>query len=109
MNCVFCRIIAKEIPAEVVFENEKVMVFKDINPKAPVHLLIVTKEHIASVNDISSKNKELVGELFLVAQKVAKESGVKESGYKLAVNVGEGGGQEIAHLHIHLFGGWNNK
>ncbi len=109
MDCIFCKIIRKELPAEFIFENENVVVFKDIKPSAPVHLLIVTKKHIPSVNEINFEDKELVGELFLVAQRVAEESGVKDTGYKLAVNVGEGAGQEVPHLHIHLLGGWEKR
>lgn len=108
MDCLFCKIIEKKVPADIVFENKDLIVFKDIKPKAPVHLLIVPKKHIASINDISIEEKDLVGEIFLTAQRIAQENNIKNSGYKLTVNVGEGAGQEIEHLHIHLIGGWNN-
>ncbi len=107
-NCIFCKIAQKEVPSEIIYEDEKVIVFKDLNPKAPVHLLVVPREHIASVRELEEKDKEIIGELFLVAKKVAEKEGIGESGYKLAVNVGEGGGQEVFHLHIHLLGGWKN-
>ena len=103
-DCIFCKIINKEIPAEVVFEDEEVLAFKDIKPKAPTHLLIIPKKHIVSVNEIKEEDKEVVGKLFLVAKEVAEKVGVKEKGYKLAVHVGEGGGQEVFHLHVHLLG-----
>ncbi len=101
-NCIFCKIINKEIPADVVFENNKVIVFKDINPKSPIHLLIVPKKHIPSINDIEEKDIQIIGELFFIAKKVAEEVGVNNKGYKLVINVGEGGGQEVFHIHLHL-------
>ncbi len=102
MSCLFCKIANKEISSEFVLENEDAVVFKDINPKASVHLLVVPKKHISTVNDIKEEDCELIGKLFLTAKEAAKEMGVVESGYNLQVNVGEGGGQEIFHLHIHL-------
>jgi histidine triad (HIT) family protein len=105
-DCIFCKIIEKKIPADIVFENEKIIVFKDINPKAPVHLLIVPKKHIISVNEIEEQDKEILGDLLLIAKEVAEGNKLKDFGYKLAINVGEGAGQEVPHLHIHLLGGW---
>jgi len=107
MDCIFCKIINKEIPSEIIFEDEEVIVFKDIKPKAPVHLLIVPKKHIESINEAQEEDKKLIGKLFLVARDFAKKMGVSDSGYKLLINVGEGGGQEVFHLHVHLMGGWN--
>ncbi len=107
-ECIFCKIIEKKIPADIVFEDEKIIVFKDIKPKAPVHLLILPKEHIVSVNEVEEKDKDILGNLLLVAKEIAKEVGVNGLGYKLAINVGEGAGQEVPHLHIHLLGGWKN-
>jgi histidine triad (HIT) family protein len=108
IDCIFCKIIEKKIPADIVFENEKIIVFKDINPKAPVHLLIVPKKHIISVNEIEEQDKDILGDLLLTAKEVAEENKIKKGGYKLTINVGEGAGQEVPHLHIHLLGGWNN-
>lgn len=105
-DCLFCKIVNKEVFSKTFLENEKVVVFPDINPKAPVHLLIVPKEHISSVNDIQEDQKDLIGELFITAKEVAEKAGVKDLGYKLVLHVGEGGGQEIFHVHIHLMGGW---
>jgi histidine triad (HIT) family protein len=107
-DCIFCKIIEKKIPADIVFEDERVIVFKDIKPKAPIHLLIVPKKHIISVNEIEEKDKEIMGELLLVAKKMGRENKIKDFGYKLTINVGEGAGQEVPHLHIHLLGGWKN-
>ena len=103
MDCIFCKIINKELPSEIVFENEKVIVFKDIHPKAPVHFLIVPKKHIISINHLEIQDKELVGDLVLIAKNIAKEKNL--SGYKLLVNVGRQGGQMVDHLHLHLLSG----
>jgi histidine triad (HIT) family protein len=106
--CLFCKIINKEVPAEIVYEDKEFVVFKDIRPKAPLHLLVLPKKHIPSVNHLTEQDKELVGQLFLVAQKVAREQGVA-AGYKLVFNVGKEGGQMIDHLHLHLLSGWKSK
>lgn len=103
--CVFCKIVKGEIPAKVVYEDETVMAFHDINPQAPVHILIIPKEHIPTVNDLKEKHEELVGHILLVAKRIAKELGVAESGYRILVNCNRDGGQEIYHLHFHLFAG----
>lgn len=102
-DCLFCKIIKKEIPAEIVCENEEVIAFKDIKPKASLHILILPKKHIESVNHLGVEDKYLMGDLFLAAKKIAKEKNLE--GYKLAVNVGRKGGQLIDHLHLHLLGG----
>ncbi len=102
-NCLFCKIINKETPADIVYENEKVIAFKDISPKAPIHILIVPKKHITSLKEVKIKDKELLGELFLVAKKIAWDKNLK--GYKLIVNVGRKAGQIVDHLHIHLLSG----
>ncbi len=100
MNCLFCKIANKEAPAEIVYEDERVIVFKDIHPRAPLHLLIIPKKHIQSVAHLESKDQKLMGELFLVAKKIAR--GKKIKGYKLIINVGRPAGQLIDHLHLHL-------
>jgi len=104
-DCIFCKIINKEIPAKIEFESEKIIVFHDINPKAPVHLLIVPKKHIGNVSDLSEIDKSLGGELLFTAKKMAEKFGISASGYRLVVNNGKGAGQEVPHLHIHLLGG----
>ncbi|MBF0469211.1 MAG: histidine triad nucleotide-binding protein [Desulfamplus sp.] len=105
-DCLFCKIVHREIPSEFLYENDTFVVFKDINPHAPVHLLIVPKQHIRSINDLETKDSDLVGSMFILAKKMAKEQGINVSGYKLLFNVEKGGGQVIFHLHLHLLGGW---
>ena len=111
MSCLFCKIINKEIPSDIVYEDDKFVAFRDIDPIAPIHLLIIPKEHILSIGHIEESNKELVGELFLAARKIAKEQKVAENGYRLILNVGQDAGQTVDHLHLHLLGGktlpWN--
>jgi histidine triad (HIT) family protein len=104
-DCLFCKIANKEAPAEIIYEDNKFMVFKDINPQAPVHILIIPKKHIASVDHLEKKDRELIGELFLVAQKIARKQKVAETGYRLVLNVGRKAGQTVDHLHLHLLGG----
>ncbi len=107
MSCVFCKIIEKELPADILLENENAVVFRDLRPKAPMHYLVIPRKHIASLNDIKEEDKKLLADLILTAREVAEKLGIKESGYKLAIHVGQGGGQEVFHLHIHVLGGWN--
>ncbi len=102
-NCIFCKIIEGEIPSEKIFENDKLIAFNDINPKALVHVLVVPKKHIESIKHLEQADKELIGELFLVAQKLAKDKSLQ--GYKLVINVGREGGQLVDHLHLHLLSG----
>lgn len=104
--CIFCKIVDKENPAEIVYEDDKVLAFKDIHPLAPVHLLVIPKKHIPSINHVEIRDKELMGELILAAQKIARNQ--KLEGYKLVINVGRKGGQIIDHLHLHLLGGWKS-
>ena len=106
LDCLFCKIVNREIPSEFLYEDDTYVVFKDINPAAPVHLLLVPKKHIRSINDLKEDDKDILSGIFMVAKKMAMEQGVNESGYKLLFNVEKGGGQEIFHLHLHLIGGW---
>ena len=105
-DCIFCKIIDKELPSDFIYENDRLVVFRDINPHAPVHILIVPKKHIRSINDLTEEDSEIVSELITVARDMAKKESVSESGYKLFFNVERGGGQVIFHLHLHLIGGW---
>ena len=105
MDCIFCKIANKEISSEIVYEDNEVIAFKDIKPVAPVHLLIITKKHIPSVDHLEAEDKELIGSLFLAARKIAREQGVAETGYRLVFNVGPDAGQTVDHLHLHLIGG----
>lgn len=104
MDCLFCKIINKEIPTEFVYEDEKVVAFNDIDPQAPVHLLIIPKEHIESNDDINDENSQIISHVFKVAKKLAREYGL-ESGYRIVNNCKEDGGQSVNHIHFHLLGG----
>ncbi|MEL1136175.1 histidine triad nucleotide-binding protein [Desulfitobacterium sp. THU1] len=104
-DCIFCKIINREIPSEVVYEDERVLAFKDINPVAPVHVLIIPKKHSESLNDLNPEDEALVGHLVIVATQLAEELGIADSGYRLVNNCGDDGGQVVKHLHFHLIGG----
>jgi len=109
MDCIFCKIANKEMDSEIVYEDDNFIAFKDISPRAPIHVLIVPKKHIASVNHLKEEHKELIGSMFLVAQKVVEQLGIRDKGYKLAFNVGKDGGQIVDHLHLHVLGGWKMR
>jgi len=109
MECLFCKIARKEIASDTVFENDKFVCFKDISPKAPVHLLIIPKKHVSSVYDLKEEDRSLVGEMILLAKKIALNQGISEKGYRLVFNVGKGAGQTVEHLHLHLMGGWKEN
>lgn len=105
MSTVFSRIIRGEIPAEIVYQDSLVTAFRDANPAAPVHVLIVPNQPFSTVNDLREEDKELAGQMILVAAKIAHQEGIAESGYRLIINCNDDGGQEIRHLHMHLIGG----
>ena len=105
-ECIFCKIVRGEIPTKFLYENDLLVVFKDINPQAPVHLLIVCKKHIRSINDLAEDDGNIVSEMVMAAKDMAKKELIDKSGYKLFFNVEKGGGQIIFHLHLHLIGGW---
>lgn len=105
MDCIFCKIAKKEIPAALVHEGKSVVAFKDISPQAPVHLLVIPKTHIATLNDLPGQESELVTEIFTTVQKLAKDFGIAESGYRTVINCNEEGGQTVFHLHVHVIGG----
>jgi len=100
--CLFCKIVNKEIPSNVIYENDEFLAFHDINPKAPIHLLAIPKMHIDSFNEL---NPELMGRMTSFIQEVAKEVKIDESGYRVITNIGDNGGQEVKHLHFHILGG----
>lgn len=104
MDCIFCKIIHGEIPSTKVYEDEKLLAFRDINPEAPVHVLVIPKEHIASADMITEENCGIVGHIFSVIPKIAAAEGL-ENGYRVITNVGEDGGQSVHHLHFHILGG----
>lgn len=105
MDCIFCNIIKGEIPSVKVFENDYVYAINDISPVAPVHVLVIPKEHIESLNDITPQNANLISEVYLAAAEIAKQLGVSETGYRVVSNCGESGGQTVNHIHFHLLGG----
>lgn len=105
MDCIFCKIASGDIPSKKVYEDETVYAFYDINPMAPVHVLIIPKQHISSVNDVTPENSAVVAHIFEVAAKLAKELGIAEDGYRVVSNCGANAGQTVFHLHFHLLGG----
>ncbi|NWN82086.1 MAG: histidine triad nucleotide-binding protein [Halomonas sp.] len=105
MECLFCKIINREIPAEIVFEDDRVVAFEDINPQAPTHLLIIPKKHIATLNDIEEDDLALVGRLQYAAAHLARERGFADDGYRVVMNCNDQGGQTVYHIHMHLMGG----
>lgn len=105
-DCQFCKIVNGDTSTQFLYENDTLVVFKDINPHAPVHLLIVPRKHIRSINDLTQDDKKIVSEMITIARDMAKKKSISSSGYKLFFNVERGGGQIIFHLHLHLVGGW---
>jgi len=105
MDCLFCKIIAGEIPSEKVYEDDKVYAFRDIQPQAPVHILIVPKEHIASANELNENNAGVLSDIYLAAKKLAEKEGIAADGYRIVNNCGVNGGQTVNHLHFHMLGG----
>lgn len=104
-DCIFCKIINKDIPASVVYEDEKVLAFNDISPHAPTHILLVPKEHFASLNEIPEEKKDILSYILLKARQVAQEKGIAENGYRIVLNTARDSGQLVFHIHFHLLGG----
>ncbi|HVF49013.1 MAG TPA: histidine triad nucleotide-binding protein [Pyrinomonadaceae bacterium] len=104
-NCIFCKIVGGEIPADVVYKDERAVAFRDINPQAPVHILIIPREHLESLDDAAQSDEAPLGHLLRVAARVANEQGLSESGYRTVINTGTGAGQSVFHLHLHVIGG----
>lgn len=104
-NCIFCKIVSGEVPAKHVVADEHVIAFHDIRPQAPVHILIIPKKHIQTIDDIEPDDKLLIGEMFLVAKRLAREVGVSDSGYRLVLNCRRDAGQDVYHIHLHLLAG----
>jgi histidine triad (HIT) family protein len=104
-DCIFCRIVAGEVPADRVHEDEATVAFRDVNPQAPVHVLVIPRRHIASVADLEAGDAGLVGSLFVVARRIAEGEGLAERGYRLVINAGEEAGQTVHHIHLHVIGG----
>jgi histidine triad (HIT) family protein len=104
-DCLFCKIVAGEIPAELLYEDEYVVAFKDINPQAPMHHLVIPKKHISTINDLSVDDEALVGKMYLAGKALAQQEGVADSGYRTVMNCGESAGQTVFHIHLHVLGG----
>ena len=106
-DCLFCKIVAGDIPSTKVYEDDRVYAFNDIEPQAPIHIIIVPKMHISSSNELTDDNAEVIGHIFAVAAKIAKEKGFAEKGWRIVNNCGEDGGQTVGHIHFHLLAGRN--
>ena len=104
-NCLFCKIVAGEIPCKKVYENKSIIAFQDIDPKAPIHILVIPKKHIRSINELKKSDKGLAGELLLAAQKISEIEEIDESGFRTIFNTNEDGGQTVYHIHMHIMGG----
>ncbi|HON55425.1 MAG TPA: histidine triad nucleotide-binding protein [bacterium] len=104
-NCIFCKIINREIQSVIVFENDDILAFKDINPQAPIHILIVPKKHIPTINDVNEEDSKLIAAIFYAAKDIAKKFNISDSGYRCVFNCNKDAGQEVFHIHLHLLGG----
>ncbi len=104
-DCLFCKIVAGEIPADIVYENESVIAFRDTSPQAPVHVLVIPRKHISTINDLDEEDRTLIGDMFLAAKEIAAQEGIDESGYRAVMNCNKGAGQSVFHIHLHVLGG----
>lgn len=104
-DCTFCKIIKGEIPSTKVYEDEEILAFRDINPVTPVHVLVIPKKHISNLNEVEPEDEAVIGKIYTVIKQIAKKEGIAEKGYRIIVNCGEDGGQEVGHLHFHILGG----
>ena len=104
-DCIYCKIINKEIPSSIVYEDDEIIAFRDIHPVTPVHILVIPKKHITSLANLEKEDEAVVGKIYGVINKIAKQEGILEKGFRVIVNCGEDGGQEVQHLHFHLLGG----
>lgn len=104
-DCIFCKIVSGDIPGDIVYQDDDVLAFRDLNPQAPTHILIIPRKHIATTNDIQPEDAELVGKMYLAAKQVAADEGIAEPGYRAVMNCNAGAGQTVFHIHLHLIGG----
>lgn len=104
-DCLFCKIIAAEIPADILYEDDDVLVFRDVNPVSPTHALAIPKKHISSLNELERTDGELIGKMHLAAKRVATDEGIDQQGYRTVINTGANGGQTVFHIHLHILGG----
>ncbi len=104
-DCIFCKIVNKEITTELIYEDEEIIAFNDINPQAPIHILVIPKKHISSLVDLNEEDENLIGKIFGVINKIAKKEGIDKNGFRVIMNCGEDAGQEVKHLHFHILAG----
>lgn len=104
-DCIFCKIIKREIPSSIVYEDSEIIAFRDVNPQAPIHILVIPKKHISSLVDLKEEDEAVVGKIYTVINKIAEQEGIDKKGFRVIVNCGEDGGQEVKHLHFHILGG----
>lgn len=104
-DCLFCKIAGGDIPADIIYESDTAVAFRDINPQAPTHVLVIPRRHIATINDLQDGDQEVVGDLFMVAAQIAAEDGIADDGYRVVMNCNAGAGQTVFHIHLHLVGG----
>jgi histidine triad (HIT) family protein len=104
-DCLFCKILNREIPAEIIYESESAIAFRDVNPKAPTHVLVIPRKHISTINDLEAGDQETVGSLYMAAQDIARQEGIAEPGYRTVMNCNEAAGQTVFHIHLHVLGG----
>jgi histidine triad (HIT) family protein len=104
-DCLFCRIVDGGLPADIVYENDSLVAFRDINPKAPTHILLIPRRHVATMNDLQDGDESLVGDLFITAARIAADEGLADDGYRVVMNCNEAAGQSVFHIHLHLMGG----
>ena len=104
-DCIFCKIVSGDIPADIVYQDEDVVAFRDLNPQAPTHILVIPRKHIATTNDIQPEDAELVGKMHLAAKQIARDEGIAESGYRTVLNCNAAAGQTVFHIHLHVMGG----
>lgn len=105
MDCLFCKIVAGDIPADIVYQDDDLLAFRDVSPQAPTHILIIPKQHIETTNDLDETTAPLIGQMYLVAKQIAKDEGLADDGYRLVMNCNRNGGQSVYHIHLHLLGG----
>jgi len=104
-DCLFCKILSGDIPADIIYESDSAIAFRDVNPQAPTHVLVIPRKHVATINDLDEDDQQMVGSLYLAAKEVAHAAGISEEGYRAVMNSNEGAGQSVFHIHLHVLGG----
>jgi histidine triad (HIT) family protein len=104
-DCLFCKILNGDIPADIIYESDSAIAFRDVNPQAPTHVLVIPRKHVATINDLNEEDQEIVGSLYLAAKDIARAEGLSDEGYRAVMNCNEGAGQSVFHIHLHVLGG----